>query len=100
MPVSPSTSMGSAPGRYALTALQTRVESRRRSEAMKIGLMVGRENTFPQPFIDRVNEKGGGEVTAEFCKLGGSPHEMRSDYRLIVDRISHEIPYYREYLKV
>jgi hypothetical protein len=67
---------------------------------MKIGLLVGRENTFPQPFIDRVNEKGGGEVTAEFCKLGGSPHEMRSDYRLIVDRISHEIPYYREYLKV
>ncbi|MBV9280054.1 MAG: hypothetical protein JOZ41_08240 [Chloroflexi bacterium] len=67
---------------------------------MKIGLMVGRENTFPQPFLDRVNQKGGGDVTAEFVKLGGSPHTMRPEYRLIVDRISHEIPYYREYLKV
>lgn len=66
---------------------------------MKIGLLVGRENTFPQPFIDRVNAKGQGEITAELCRLGGTAHEWRSDYRLIVDRISHEIPYYREYLK-
>lgn len=66
---------------------------------MKIGLLVGRENTFPQPFLDRVNQKGHGEVTAEFCKLGGTAAVQASEYRLIVDRISHEIPYYREYLK-
>ena len=67
---------------------------------MKIGLLVGRENTFPYPFLERVNAKGGGEITAELVMLGGSSHEWASDYRLIVDRISHEIPYYREYLKV
>jgi hypothetical protein len=66
---------------------------------VKIGLLVGRENTFPQPFIDRVNAKGGGEVTAELCSLGGTAHESRPEYRLIVDRMSHEIPYYRQYLK-
>ncbi len=66
---------------------------------MKIGLLVGRENTFPQPFLDRVNQKGHGDITAEFCKLGGSVYNQPSEYRLIVDRISHEIPYYREYLK-
>lgn len=67
---------------------------------MKIGLMVGRENTFPQPFIERVNSKGGGEITAEFVKLGGTRYDMHPEYRVIVDRISHEVPYYREFLKV
>ena len=66
---------------------------------MKVGLMVGRENTFPLPFIDRVNAKGGGEVTAEFVKLGGTRMDVRPEYRVIVDRISHEVPYYRSYLK-
>jgi hypothetical protein len=67
---------------------------------MKIGILVGRENTFPQPFIERVNAKGQGEVTADFCRLGGTVHDARPEYRVIVDRISHEIPYYREYLKM
>lgn len=67
---------------------------------MKVGLIVGRENTFPQPFIDTVNRKGNGEVTAEFCRLGGNAHTLVSQYRVIVDRMSHEVPYYRQYLKV
>jgi hypothetical protein len=67
---------------------------------MKVGLLVGRENTFPEPFIERVNAKGGGEITAELCKLGGTPANMQPEYRVIVDRISHEVPYYRQYLKL
>jgi len=66
---------------------------------MKVGLMVGRENTFPQPFIDRVNAKGGGEVTADFVSLGGTRMDVQPGYRVIIDRISHEVPYYRSYLK-
>ena len=63
-----------------------------------VGLLVGRENTFPQAFIDRVNSKNMG-VRAELCHLGGTRMDDRVPYSVIVDRISHEIPYYRAYLK-
>jgi hypothetical protein len=66
---------------------------------MKIGLLVGRENTFPQAFIDYVNSLGQAGITAEFCKLGGTRMGERPEYRVIIDRISHEVPYYRAYLK-
>lgn len=63
-----------------------------------VGILVGRENTFPQAFIDRVNSKDMG-VRAEFCKLGGTRMDDEIPYAVIVDRISHEIPYYRAFLK-
>jgi glutathione synthase/RimK-type ligase-like ATP-grasp enzyme len=63
-----------------------------------VGILVGRENTFPQAFIDRVNSKNMG-VTATFCQLGGTRMDEPVPYSVIVDRISHEIPYYRAYLK-
>src|SRR5262245_33995450 len=70
-----------------------------REQAMKIGLLVGRENTFPQAFIEYLNGLGQDDVTAEFCRLGGTRMGEVSDYRVIIDRISHEVPYYRSYLK-
>jgi hypothetical protein len=65
---------------------------------MKVGLLVGREDTFPQAFIERVNSMESG-VTAEFIKLGGTRLDEVIPYRVIVDRMSHEAPYYRSYLK-
>ena len=65
-----------------------------------IGLLVGRENTFPQPFIDRVNARNLPGISAEMMKLGGTRLDEICPYRVIVDRISHEVPYYRCYLKV
>jgi glutathione synthase/RimK-type ligase-like ATP-grasp enzyme len=65
---------------------------------MKVGLLIGREDTFPQAFIDRVNSTGSG-VTAELIKLGGTRLDEDIPYRVIVDRMSHEAPYYRAYLK-
>lgn len=65
---------------------------------MKIGILVGRENTFPQAFIDRVNQKDVG-ITAEMVHIGGTTMDDQIPYRLIVDRMSHEVPYYRSYLK-
>jgi hypothetical protein len=70
------------------------------AEEKVVGLLVGRENTFPRAFIDKVNsltEQTG--VRAEFCLLGGTHAEETVPYAVIVDRISHEIPYYRAYLK-
>jgi hypothetical protein len=62
--------------------------------------MVGREYSFPPAFIDRVNEIGRRHgVSAEFVKLGGTKMGEPARYRVIVDRISHEVDYFRGYLK-
>ena len=67
---------------------------------MVIGLMVGREYAFPQAFIDRVNTLGKADgVTADFVRLSGTRFDEPPAYRVIVDRISHEVEYYRGYLK-
>lgn len=66
--------------------------------ALKVGLLVGREWSFPPAFIDEVNSRDTG-VTAEFVKLGGSVMDEPNPYSVIIDRISHEVPYYRSYLK-
>ncbi|MBX7223455.1 MAG: hypothetical protein K1Y36_26310 [Blastocatellia bacterium] len=65
---------------------------------MKVGVLVGRENTFPPALIERINASNSG-VTAEYVKIGGIQMEGACPYRVIVDRISHEIPFYRAYLK-
>jgi len=40
---------------------------------IKVGLLCGREFSFPPAFIERVNELGKKDgVTAELVKLGGS----------------------------
>jgi len=65
---------------------------------LKIGLVVGREWSFPPAFIEEVNRRGEG-VVAEYVKLGGTAMDQPTDYAVIIDRISHEVPYYRTYLK-
>ena len=65
---------------------------------LRIGLVVGREWSFPPAFIEEVNRRGEG-VTAEYVKLGGTAMDELVDYAVIIDRISHEVPYYRTYLK-
>jgi hypothetical protein len=64
----------------------------------KIGLIVGREWSWPPAFIEEINQRNAG-VTAEYVKLGGTPMNEPNEYTVIVDRISHEVPYYRSYLK-
>jgi hypothetical protein len=62
--------------------------------------MVGREYAFPPAFIARVNELGRKHgITADFVRLGGTRFDEPPGYRVIVDRISHEVEYYRGYLK-
>ena len=65
----------------------------------RVGILVGREVTFPESIIKSINEKGGGEVVAEMVKVGGIRHEEEKRYDVIIDRISHEVPYYRAMLK-
>jgi hypothetical protein len=65
---------------------------------LKVGLLVGREWSFPPAFIEEVNRRDAG-VVAEYVKLGGTQMDDAVPYAVIVDRISHEVPYYRSYLK-
>jgi hypothetical protein len=69
---------------------------------MKIGVLRGQEKSFPEALIDRINQKSQQQklgITAEFALLDGVRMAEPSGYRVIVDRISHEIPFFRAYLK-
>ncbi|HET7700906.1 MAG TPA: hypothetical protein VFM06_08600, partial [Candidatus Limnocylindria bacterium] len=69
-------------------------------KSRKVGILVGRENTFPPAFIETVNRKGAARgVTAEMAVMGGAREIEEPRYAVIVDRISHEVPYYRAHLK-
>jgi hypothetical protein len=68
--------------------------------SIKIGLLCGREYAFPPAFLQRVDQVGAKHgITAEFLKLTGTRMGEPSGYKVIVDRISHEVEYYRAYLK-
>ena len=67
---------------------------------MKVGLLCGREHSFPPAFLDRVSTLGRPHgITAEFLRLTGTRMGDPPGYRVIVDRISHEVEYFRAYLK-
>jgi glutathione synthase/RimK-type ligase-like ATP-grasp enzyme len=65
----------------------------------KVGILVGREKTFPDALIRSINERGQGEVIAEYIKVGGVRYDEGREYDIIIDRISHEVPFYRALLK-
>jgi len=65
----------------------------------RVGILVGREQTFPESIINSINERGQGEVVAEMVKIGGISMEEEKRYDVIIDRISHEVPFYRATLK-
>jgi hypothetical protein len=68
------------------------------TEPLKIGLMVGREWSFPPAFIEEVNGRNAG-VVAEYVRIGAPRMNDPACYRVVVDRISHEVPMYRTWLK-
>lgn len=70
------------------------------SNPVKVGLFVGREWSFPPAFIEEVNKRTHQTgVMADYVKVGGTRMNEPTEYRVIVDRISHEVPYYRSFLK-
>ncbi len=65
----------------------------------KIGVLFGQENTFPGALVERVNSMQVDGIRAEFVLLGAIQMDQPSGYAVIVDRISHDMPFYRAYLK-
>ncbi|MBU6366494.1 MAG: hypothetical protein KJT01_09825 [Gemmatimonadetes bacterium] len=64
----------------------------------RIGLLVGREWSFPPAFLEAVARRQAG-VTADFIKLDATRMGQAVPYTLIIDRISHEVGFYRTFLK-
>jgi hypothetical protein len=65
----------------------------------RIGVLFGMENTFPGALVERINSRAIPGVEAEFVQVGGVKMAEPSRYAVIVDRISHDVPFYRAYLK-
>jgi hypothetical protein len=64
----------------------------------RVGLFVGREWSWPPAYIDAVNKRDAGAV-AEYAKIGAPHFDQSCAYDVCIDRISHEVPMYRSYLK-
>ena len=66
----------------------------------KIGILRGMETTFPDALIPYINEHySDQQVVAEFVALDAVLMDADPEYDVILDRISHEVPFYRSYLK-
>ena len=65
----------------------------------KIGILFGQERTFPQAFIERVNSKNIDGIQAEAVHIDKVMQGEPTQYSVIVDRISQDVPFYRAYLK-
>lgn len=65
----------------------------------KIGILYGRERSFPEAFIARVNAKNVEGIIAEPVKIDKVIQGEPSGYSVIIDRISQDVPFYRAYLK-
>ena len=65
----------------------------------KIGILYGQENTFPQAFIARVNRYCGAELLAEPVQISKALQGGPPEYAVVIDRISHDVPFYRAWLK-
>ena len=65
----------------------------------KIGLLFGMEDTFPWALMQAIDAIGGGEIVGVPVDLAYLADREAYDYALILDRISHEVPFYRTFLK-
>jgi len=65
----------------------------------KIGILFGKERSFPDAFIERIKSKNVNGITAEAVKIDKVKQGEGCGYAVIVDRISQDVPFYRAYLK-
>src|SRR5688572_18973348 len=65
----------------------------------KVGILHGKENVFPQLLMQRLNERNDAGVMAEMIRVDKFIQGQPSGYDIIVDRISHDVPFYRAWVK-
>jgi hypothetical protein len=65
----------------------------------KIGVLHGKERSFPEAFVERVNSKNIPGITAESVRIDKAMQGVFTGYTVIIDRISQDVPFYRTWLK-
>ncbi len=65
----------------------------------KIGILHGKERSFPEAFVERVNSKNIDGIIAEPVRIDKVVQGESSGYAVIIDRISQDVPFYRAFLK-
>lgn len=65
----------------------------------KIGILYGRERSFPMALIEKINSKSIEDIKAEPVSIGKVIQGEKSGYAVIIDRISQDVPFFRTYLK-
>lgn len=65
----------------------------------KIGILHGKERSFPEAFVARVNSKNVPGIIAEPVRIDKAMQGEFSGYSVIIDRISQDVPFYRTWLK-
>lgn len=65
----------------------------------KIGILHGKERSFPEAFVARVNSKNINGIVAEPVRIEKAVQGVPTGYAVIIDRISQDVPFYRTWLK-
>ncbi len=65
----------------------------------KIGVLYGKERSFPMAFIEAVNGKNVRGIRAESVLIDKVMQGYPCGYDVIIDRISQDVPFYRAFLK-
>jgi len=65
----------------------------------KIGILYGKERSFPEALITRINQKKKKGIKAEAVQIDKVMQGEDTGYAVILDRISQDVPFYRAYLK-
>ena len=68
----------------------------------RIGILFGMEDTFPWALMNEINtlaKKTGEAIEAGPVKISHLTQEQSFEDSVILDRISHEVPFYRTFLK-
>lgn len=65
----------------------------------KIGVLFGKERSFPTALINSINSKQTDGITAESVRIDKVMQGEGTGYAVIIDRISQDVPFYRAFLK-
>lgn len=65
----------------------------------KIGILYGKERSFPEALIACINNKKAKDIIAEPVNIDKVIQGEPTPYTVIIDRISQDVPFYRAYLK-
>jgi glutathione synthase/RimK-type ligase-like ATP-grasp enzyme len=69
------------------------------AQMKKIGILFGKERSFPMAFIEKINSKGVEGIVAEPVHIDKAMQGESCGYAVIIDRISQDVPFYRTWLK-